>query len=576
VETGSLTQLSPDSVEAAWSPVWSPDGSTIAYSADGDVHTVAASDGFDRVVARGASYRGGDDWDCGGGGAQLTVSDWAPDGGQLLLTAFKFCYEYLRSDLAVVAPDGSGLRELVETGRDEEWPSYSPDGRTVAFSGVQTVDRDGRNLRRVGDGFMPAWSPAGAIAFTHGVYDAADQSGIVDFEVWAADPVPRRLNADPLQAGLPRWSTDGSVVGFLGTDAANRSLHAVAAEGGRAHRISPADAPDVTWFDFRPLPAEPTTASAARLAGADRYATAAAIASEVQRTRSVPSSVALLARGDAFPDGLTAAKLGAVPLLLTTRDTLHPAARWTLATLGVREVRIVGGVAAVSSTVETQLRDAGYTVTRISGDDRYSTAAATFDAARADRGIGTLNGQRTVLVASGRSFPDALAAGPVAADAHLPILLTEPDTLPSSTSGALDACTSECPEQAVIVGGTAVVASSVEAELRARGLQVRRVAGETRQGTAVAIAQLAVGELGWALGHVNLARGDTFPDALAAGPLGGAERAPTLLAANAVTVGADARTFLYDHAAGITSLHALGDATAVSTAALLEAQRASS
>lgn len=574
----SLTQLSPDAAGTVRSLAWSPDGAEIAYSAGADVRIVGVDGADDRLIARGSSYVPGQGWDCGGLNPNLAVTDWSPDGTQLLLYANEPCAEYISSDLAVVRPDGTGLRELVETGGHEESASFSPDGRQVLFyaDGINTVNRDGSGLRHVTHGFAPSWSPTGAIVFTRGVYEAG-VSGTVNQELWVADATGiRRLSSERLFAASPRWSPDGTVVGYFGMPRDTTALLAVPVEGGRSHQVSRSAGSDVGWFDFRPLPAEPVTTVSARLAGADRYATAAAIATEVQRQRSAPSQVALLARGDAFPDGLAAANLGTFPLLLTPKNSLHPATRSSLASLGIREVRIIGGTGAVSDSVEAELRQAGFAVNRLAGGDRYATAVATFDATRASRGIGTLAARRTVIIASGERFPDALAAGPVAAGARLPILLTTSDRLADATAQALDACRTSCPEQAIIVGGTAAVGPLVELELQRRGLHVRRVAGNTRQSTAAAIATLAADELGWTITHANIARGDNFPDALAAGPLGGVEQSPTLLTHSPVALGTPARLFLHRHAITVTSLHVLGDGTAVPRAPVLEARRASS
>src|SRR5689334_8374580 len=63
---------------------------------------------------------------------------------------------------------------------------------------------------------------------------------------------------------------------------------------------------------------------------------------------------------------------------------------------------------------------------RVAGTDRFGTAAAVAKAAFP-------GGSDTVIVASGRSFPDALAGSSLG----LPILLTEKATLPSATSKAI-------------------------------------------------------------------------------------------------------------------------------------------
>src|SRR5437899_759208 len=67
-----------------------------------------------------------------------------------------------------------------------------------------------------------------------------------------------------------------------------------------------------------------------------------------------------------------------------------------------------------------------WSTTRISGSDRFATAAAL--SARAFP-----NGSSEVVLASGVEFADALAASPAAARRHAPLLLTYRDSVPSST-----------------------------------------------------------------------------------------------------------------------------------------------
>ncbi|HVM51862.1 MAG TPA: cell wall-binding repeat-containing protein [Acidimicrobiales bacterium] len=144
---------------------------------------------------------------------------------------------------------------------------------------------------------------------------------------------------------------------------------------------------------------------------------------------------------------------------------------------------------------------------RVAGTDRFATAAEVAEAAFPD-------GADTVLVASGRAFPDALAGAALG----LPVLLTEPGSLPNATVAALDALDAT---DAIILGGTAAVSSAVAAEL-AEHVDVVRLAGTNRYETAARIAA-AVGP-----NQVNsidglrtaiIATGLNFADALAGGPI---------------------------------------------------------
>ncbi len=80
---------------------------------------------------------------------------------------------------------------------------------------------------------------------------------------------------------------------------------------------------------------------------------------------------------------------------------------------------IAGGAIATTDTV------AAATTERWSGEDRYATSVGVSEEAFP-------SGADTVFIATGESFPDALAAGPVAASLDGPILLTATNQLTCS------------------------------------------------------------------------------------------------------------------------------------------------
>jgi putative cell wall-binding protein len=90
------------------------------------------------------------------------------------------------------------------------------------------------------------------------------------------------------------------------------------------------------------------------------------------------------------------------------------------------------------------------TVTRLAGDNRYTTAVTAAQRAYAD-------GSTTVYLVSGMNYPDALVAGGLAARNPGPVLLTGP-TLPAVV---LDEITRLAPREVVVIGGVASVAEAV-------------------------------------------------------------------------------------------------------------------
>jgi putative cell wall-binding protein len=249
-----------------------------------------------------------------------------------------------------------------------------------------------------------------------------------------------------------------------------------------------------------------------RYSGADRYGTAAAVATGFFK----PSiSTAFVATGANFPDalaGAAAAGKAAAPILLTEPDALPAATIQALQVLKPANIVILGGTGVVSSAVASALKQyaTSGTVSRLAGADRYATAAAIAKATFP-------SGSPTVYVATGETFPDALAGSAVASGLGSAVVLVAGDVIPTPTMDVLR--TTLKPSKLVILGGSGVVPDSTVAQLAAAtGASVERLWGPDRYATAVAISQAAYPS---GAKVVFLATGVAFPDALAGAPLGG-------------------------------------------------------
>jgi hypothetical protein len=140
------------------------------------------------------------------------------------------------------------------------------------------------------------------------------------------------------------------------------------------------------------------------------------------------------------------------------------------------------------------------------------------------------------LAAGGLAYsgPDTSCSGE---DGGLPLLLTNSTGLNSSASAAL---TNLKIKQVILMGGTGAVNDATKTAIEALGISVVRVAGATRQGTAVALADLILGRPvtgGWDSGQFLMSRPDTFPDALAASSLSGLEDSPIYLSESTTNLG---------------------------------------
>ncbi|MHB1739114.1 MAG: G1 family glutamic endopeptidase [Actinomycetes bacterium] len=227
----------------------------------------------------------------------------------------------------------------------------------------------------------------------------------------------------------------------------------------------------------------------------------------------------------------------------------------------LRRVAVVGVAGLVAAgLIPTGPAAAASAWTRLAGTDRYATAVAVAQA-------GFPHGAPVAVVATGTSFPDALAADYLAGQVGGPVLLTEPNLLPAATSGELSALGVST---VYVVGGLGAVSASVASaisSLHAPGggpVTLIRLGGTDRYATAALVAgQVASSHVG-VVGGVRtalLATGTGFADALAGSAAAAGAHLPMLLTSPTVLSPQVLPTL---RALGVTSVVILGGTGAVS------------
>ena len=197
----------------------------------------------------------------------------------------------------------------------------------------------------------------------------------------------------------------------------------------------------------------------------------------------------------------------------------------------VRTASIVNGKWSLGAPVSGSLQViAKPSVARYSGADRYATSVAISKAAYPA-------GAKTVYIATGTNYPDALGAGPIAAKEKAPLLLTA-STLPASITAEL---TRLKPSEIVIVGGTGAVSASVGKALGKYASKVTRISGTDRFDTSRKLIKRGFPASAPA---VYVATGMNFPDALSTGAAAGAKGRPVLLVNGAKPLDAKTKSFL--------------------------------
>jgi dipeptidyl aminopeptidase/acylaminoacyl peptidase len=207
-----LVQLSQDAL--VWD--WKPDGSQLVYERGNQLYILSAS-GQTELPLTGLPA------------GTNTQAAWSPVGDWIV-----FRNENVQSDLYIIHPDGTGLRQLLDDTANDAEPAWSPDGTQVVF----ISDRDGNPeiyVMDVADFVAPTPTPVPFLTITRltNTLDAEaspryspDGTLLVyarfsggQWDILFGSPdnlsAPNPLTNDPQVDGMPAWSADGSSIVFV-------------------------------------------------------------------------------------------------------------------------------------------------------------------------------------------------------------------------------------------------------------------------------------------------------------------------------------------------------------------------
>ena len=190
------------------------------------------------------------------------------------------------------------------------------------------------------------------------------------------------------------------------------------------------------------------------------------------------------------------------------------------------------GVAPISPStgITYPVRDLDTLVVRHGGNDRIDTSLAVLDffsaksstpteannltVAYADyAGKVSLPWSDTAVLVRDDDYPDALVAGPLAANYNAPILMTPTKQVPRRV---VDALRTHGFTKVILVGNSGAISAGAASQLQNAGFQVQRLGGQDRYRTAGAVADHLLAARGRDKSDVYLATGVDYPDALSA------------------------------------------------------------
>jgi TolB protein len=221
------------------SPAFSSDGLWLAFDSDRDGNSEIYVKRLDSPMLRRLTTHPARDW----------AADWSPDGASLVFSSNRDAPD--GSDIYRMNADGSGVERLTQTGAGR-FARFAPDGSALALEVGDDVfvwSLTSRTLRQLTyapqDGSRPAWSPdSRRIAFV------SRRHGRPEIFVMSRDGSGTELAVSMAEgaAVAPRWSPDGASLAFVHVPDARpgslserpaHTIYTVHLSSGRLTRLSP-------------------------------------------------------------------------------------------------------------------------------------------------------------------------------------------------------------------------------------------------------------------------------------------------------------------------------------------------